>query len=417
MPSKFVSLTSLLLFGNLISINGENAKCSTITSCGPNGKIPGSELYGGLQFFDKGLYVETECAGATCTAADEATCCLQEWSPGIPDDSFFTDRLGTYVSDFCITSQTAPAMQQVWGAEYCSNGPVKEIEFSSQDLDTWNEKIQYCAEQCKAHDGTGTKSVNGDACAAFMINTLNHNDNEYCNLFAHTKGDPMDGSKFAAYKFWDTYQWKGQYSKCYIKKTFVPEDTTDEADYASYCNYIPPAKCSTYDPNECENGLGLIGNAANVVCAGGTCIKLDDQNTCCKGDATCLVNQHVVFDPYQGENVCTNCTAGKTNDGSESTSNGPTDCSCILCDEDHKVVNNECVSCGDATKKAAPDGDASGANTVCYGKDDLTAAHVAKLINLVGGSAIDVATEQTCLKARYNAIAGCSSSTSAYSRL
>ena len=83
------------------------------------------------------------------------------------------------------------------------------------------------------------------------------------------------------------------------------------------------------------------------------------------------------------------------------------------CTTDQKIVSKKCEPC--PTGEQSCGGDPSGADTQCYGKDDLTAYDVAKLKKLIGDSTIDVATEQTCLKARYNAIDGCSSSTSAYS--
>lgn len=404
MPSKFVSLTSLLLFGNLISTNGENAKCSTITTCGTHGKIPGSEVTDIFKDFTE----TAECAAATCTAADEATCCQQGNSP-----VFFENMLGTLVSDFCLTAQTAPTMQQAWGAEWCTSGlknPYKEVEFSSDGKATWDEQIQWCAEKCKEYDGSTTaKSIHSSgACAAFQFKNANYKTGgvraQECNLFAHKKGEPMDGTSFGADQFYNSGTWKGYKSKCYIKKTYTTTDTTDDADYASYCASVPKAACSTYDPNECANGQGLVGDAANVDCVGGECTKLVDQNTCCAGVATCLEGEHVV------ETVCTSCDTGKTKPAGDSTLHGNTDCNPILCaaSGSEKVVNNVCVAC-DTGKKAVPLGDASGANTECYAAvGDFSALEVAQLKNLVGGSAIDVATEQTCLKARYNAIAGCS---------
>ena len=105
--------------------------------------------------------------------------------------------LGTLVSDFCLTAQTAPAMQQDWGAEWCtsaSKNPYKEIEFSSEGMDTWNKQIQRCAEKCKEHDGSTTaKSVGSSgACAAFQLKNANYKTGgeraQECNLFAHKKG-------------------------------------------------------------------------------------------------------------------------------------------------------------------------------------------------------------------------------------
>jgi hypothetical protein len=398
------------MFGNLISTNGQEAKCSTITTCGDDGKIPNDGRTNILPADDR---TDVYCAGATCTTADEATCCQQEWSPGIPNDSFFTDMLGTYKSDFCIgQNSAAPGMNDAMGAEWCrqvtDKNKYKEIDYSDEGLDTWNKIVQNCAKECVSYDATTTaKEVFGSACVAFAIQ---ESDTVHmCILFPHYKNNPIDGTNHYAYPFYSEHNGNQYRSKCYMKYTFDPPDSDDTSDYATYCNYIPPAKCSTYDTDDCGNGLGLIGNAANVDCGSSLCTT-GDENTCCKGDATCLEDQHVVFDSGSLENVCTNCAPGKYKSlPGDVPSQGTTACICTLCaaDGSEKVVGNECVACG-GEEKSAPLGEACGADTECYGKDDLTAFDVARLKNLVGGSAIDVGTEQTCLKARYNAIAGCS---------
>ena len=303
--------------------------------------------------------------------------------------------LGTYESDFCIGKQTAPLMQGAFGAEWCrqvtDKNQYKTIDYSAEGLDTWNKIVQNCAKECVAHDATTTaKKIDGSACVAFAIE---ESDTVHeCILFPHYKNNPIDGTNHYSYEFYRASSGNKYRSKCYMKHTFVVPDSDDTSDYATYCNTAPatapaisnsvvsapatapapapapaPANCSTYEEtNDCQQGLGLIGNAANVDCGGATCSAADN-------DICCV----------------------------------------IPCTTDQKIVSNKCEPCPTAEQSCG--GDPSGANTECYGKDDLTAYDVAKLKKLIGDSTIDVATEQTCLKARYNAIDGCSSSTSAYS--
>ena len=212
-------------------------------------------------------------------------------------------------------------------------------------------------------------------------------------------------------------------SKCYIKHAYT-KPSGDTTDISADCNTAPivsvvaQAKCSTYDPNECRNDQDLKSTHAIFDCVGDPCAQADE-NTCCEGPASrCELNQHVI--DSAGVKECSNCAPGKTRTVSDSTHDGLTDCISTLCKDDgsERVKDYACVACVDDTTFAAPSGDASGDNTECYAPfGDFSGQEVAKLKNLVGGSTIDAGTEQTCLKARYNAIAGCSSSTSAYSRL
>ena len=95
MPSKFVSLTSLLLFGNLISTNAN------------------------------------------------------------PDDSKYMNYIGTYSNNFCLTKQTSADLDK---AEWCMDSTTLlwsgHARHSMEDVPSANQGLEgkgqlYCAGECK----------------------------------------------------------------------------------------------------------------------------------------------------------------------------------------------------------------------------------------------------------------------------